>query len=99
MLKLSKFQILSDRRVIYLKRNLRTYIIKAQQEKVRFPARNYIDQFSESSEKRFQKCLFWNLSTIKRNKVMFRVPSPNNPVETVEGYMLLRAKSARPHQE
>ena len=41
MLKLSKFQILSYRRVMYLKRNLRTCIIKVQQEKVRFPAKNY----------------------------------------------------------
>ena len=42
MLKLSKLLILSYRRVIYLKRNLRTCIIKFQQEKVRFPAKNYI---------------------------------------------------------
>ena len=56
-------------------------------------------QFSESSEKKFQKSFFWNLSNIKRNKVMnFGVSSPN-PVETVEGYMLQWAQSAQPRQE
>ena len=40
--KRSKFQILSYRSVIYLKRKLRTYTIKIQPEKVRFLAKKYI---------------------------------------------------------